>query len=189
MRWTALSALAGIALLSWTIPAAAAWNSYVSHPLGFSFRAPGEISVETGVYRAAVGGERQAIIYRSLDNNIDYRLSVVDFTDRADEGSVLMEEAAYILQDDMQVLLNDFGRVDTGADAVYGRRMTFDLPDGSGRKSVGTYFTKGRLFMIEATVLPENGDFATPDAGLFINSLVFLLSNADPDAIELPSSE
>ena len=185
MRSKALIALAGLALAVLTMPAEAAWDSYVSHELGFSFRAPGEIRVETGIYRAAVGGVKEAIIYRTLDNNIDYRLSIIDFTDRADEGAVLMEEAAYIHQDDMDVLMNDFGRVDTGVNSVYGRRMTFNLPDGAGRKSVATYFTMGRLFMLEATVLPANGDFGTPDAGLFINSMVFMLSNADPDATEL----
>ncbi len=187
MRSNSLIALAGLALAVISTPAEAAWESYVSHELGFSFRAPGEIRVETGIYRAAVGGVKEAIIYCSLDNNIDYRLSIIDFTDRADEGAVLMEEAAYIHQDDMDVLMNDFGRVDTGVNSVYGRRMTFNLPDGAGRKAVATYFTKGRLYMIEATILPANGDYASPDAGLFINSLVFLLSNSDPDAAELPA--
>ena len=186
MRSKALMALALLVLTAMPNPALAVWNSYISHALGFSFRAPGEIGVEKGVYRAAVGGEREAIIYRSLDNNIEYRVSIVDFRDRAEEGSVLMEEAAFILQDDMHVLMNDFGRVDTGTDAVYGRRMTIDLPNEGGRKSVATYFTMGRLFIMEATVLPENGDYGTPDAGLFINSLVFVLERTEPDAAELP---
>jgi hypothetical protein len=185
MRLRNLIALTSLAFAAMTVPASAAWSSYISHDLGFSYRVPGVVTAEKGVYRAAVGGEREAIIYRSLDNNIEYRVSVVDFTDRADEGSVLMEEAAFILQDDMHVLMNDFGRVDTGTDAVYGRRMTIDLPNEGGRKSIATYFTMGRLFIMEATVLPENGDYGTPDAGLFINSLVFVLERTEQDAVEL----
>lgn len=186
MRSKALIALAGLALAAMTMPAEAAWKSYVSHALGFSFKAPGEVRAEKGKYRGAVAGANDATIYRSMDDNIEYRVSVVDFTNRVGEGSVLMEEAAYILQDGKHVLMNDFGRVETGKDAVYGRRMTYDLPNKGGRKSVATYFTKGHLFMLEATVLPANGDFTTPDAGLFLDSLVFDLSNTEPGAAELP---
>jgi hypothetical protein len=180
---------AGLALFATTLPAHAAWNSYVDSHLGFSFRAPGEMRAEIGVYRAAVGGEKEAVIYRSAENDIEYRVTVVDFTDRADEGAVLMEEAAFILQDEMRVLMNDFGRVDTGQDAVYGRRMTIDLPENRGRKSIATYFTKGHLFVMEATVLPENGDFGAPDPGLFIDSLVFVAERFEPGAISLPAPQ
>jgi hypothetical protein len=181
-----LIAVTALLLAAMTTPAAAAWKSYVSTPLGFSFQAPGQLRVEKGVYRAAVGGVNDALIYRFLENNIEYRATVVDFTQRAAEGSVLMEEAAFILQDDKEVLMNDFGRVETGRDAVYGRRMTFNLPNNGGRKSVATYFTKGRLYVMEATVLPANGDYASPDVGRFIDSLVFLLSRSEPGAEELP---
>jgi hypothetical protein len=64
--------------------------------------------------------------------------------------------------------------------------MTIDLPDSGGRKSVATYFTKGRLYVLEATVLPANGDFASPNPGRFLDSLVFLLTNSEPGATELP---
>ena len=186
MRSKALGAFAGLALAAMTMPAEAAWKSYVSHALGFSFQAPGEVRTAKGTYRGAVAGPNDAILYRAVEDNIEYRATVVDFSHRAAEGSVLMEEAAYILQDDMHMLMNDFGRVQTGKDAVYGRRMTFDLPDKGGRKSVATYFTKGRLFMLEALVLPANGDFTSPDAGRFLDSLVFILSFTEPGATELP---
>src|SRR5207248_6952678 len=54
MRSKALVALAGLALTAMTMPAEAAWKSYVSHALGFSFEAPGEIKAEKGKYRGAV---------------------------------------------------------------------------------------------------------------------------------------
>ena len=34
-------------------------------------------------------------------------------------------------------------------------------------------------------MLPANGDFASPDPGLFINSLAFTLSRTEPGAIAL----
>lgn len=169
-----------------TVPAEAAWNTYISHPLGFSFDAPGTIKMTKGSYRAGVAGANEAIVYRSLDNNIQYRVTIVDFSNRVGEGSVLMEEAAYILQDGKHVLMNDFGRVEPGKNAVYGRRMTFDLPDNAGRENVATYFTRGHLYVLEATVLPANGDFTTPDAGRFLDSLAFDLAHTQPGASELP---
>jgi len=168
------------------MPAEAAWKTYVNHALGFSFDAPGEIKAAKGTYRAGVAGTNDAIVYGSVEDNIEYRATVVDFSNRLGEGSVLMEEAAYILQDGKHVLMNDFGRVEPGKDAVYGRRMTFDLPNNGGRSNVATYFTKGHLYVLEATVRPANGDFTTPDAGRFLDSLVFVLSHTEPGAIELP---
>jgi hypothetical protein len=185
MRFRAVCAGVAFALAAMTIPAEAAWKSYVSRTLGFSFEAPGEVKATKGTWRAAVAGDNPATIYRSSENNINYRVTVVDFAPRAAEGSVIMEEAAYIMQDDMKVLMNDFGRVQTGKDAVYGRRMTFDLPENGGRRSVATYFTKGKLYILDATVLPANGDFTGPDAGRFIDSLVFDLAHTQPGATEL----
>jgi hypothetical protein len=187
MRVTAVIAWAGLALAAMAMPAEAAWKSYISQGLGFAFEAPGEVKAQKGVYRAAVAGiNNEALIYRSVDDNIDYRATVVDFSKRAAEGSVLMEEAAFILQDGKRVLMNDFGRVQTGADGIYGRKMTFDQPNGGGRTSSAIYFTKGRLYVMEATVLPANGDYASPDPGRFLDSLVFILSFAEPGAAELP---
>jgi len=169
------------------IPAhAAVWKTYISHPLGFSFDAPGEVQAVKGTYRAGVAGENDATVYRSTDNNIRYRATVIDFSKRLGDSSVIMEEAAYILQDGKHVLMNDFGRVEPGKNAVYGRRMTFDLPDNGGRENAATYFTKGHLYILEAVVLPANGDFTTPDAGRFLDSLVFDLNHTEPGASELP---
>jgi len=47
------------------------------------------------------------------------------------------------------------------------------------------YFTKGKLYVMEATVLPANGDYATPDVGRFIDSVTFNLDRADKSATEL----
>jgi hypothetical protein len=182
----AVLALAVLILAATSLPAEAAWKSYISRPFGFAFEAPGEVKAEKGLYHAAVGGTNNpASIYRSVEDNIEYRATVVDFSKRAAEGSVLMEEAAFILQDGKRMLMNDFGRVQTGADGVYGRKMTFDMPNNGGRKSVAVYFTKGHLYVMEATVLPANGDYASPDPGRFLDSLVFILSFAEPGATEL----
>ena len=45
--------------------------------------------------------------------------------------------------------------------------------------------------MLEGTVLPANGDYGTPDAGRFVDSVTFNLTRADKSATELkvPAAE
>ena len=80
MRITILAGLVGAGLAMMTLPAEAAWKSYISKPLGFSFEAPGDLKTEKGTYEGALGGKKEAIVYRSVDDNIEYKAMVVDFT-------------------------------------------------------------------------------------------------------------
>jgi hypothetical protein len=101
------------------------------------------------------------------------------------EGATLLGEREYMFQDGKKVLSDTFGRVGSGKDAVYGRKFVVDLPDNKGRAAGAFYFTKGRLISLEATVLPANGNFASPDPGRFIDSIAFVLSGMEPGAVEL----
>ena len=181
MRLTALATLVG-ALAATTVPAAAAWRSYISHPLGFAFAAPGELKVEKGTYRGAVAGPRDALVYHFAEDNIEYRVIVVDMSDKANDAATLLGEAEYIFQEDKKVLMDAFGRVDR----QYGRRLTIELAQNAGRTTAAFYFINGRIVSLQATVLPENGDFDTPEMGRFVDSLTFFPFLAADDAIELP---
>jgi hypothetical protein len=181
MRLTALATLVG-ALAAMTAPATAAWRSYISHPLGFAFAAPGELKVEKGTYRGAVAGPREALVYHFAEDNIEYRVIVVDMNDKANDAATLLGEAEYIFQEDKKVLMDAFGRVDR----QYGRRLTIELPQNAGRTTAAFYFINGRIVSLQATVLPENGDFDTPEMGRFVDSLTFFPFLAADDAIELP---
>ena len=164
-----------------TVPAQAVWKSYISRPLGFSFEAPGEMKTEKGNYDAAVAGKHEAIIYRSVDDNIEYKAMVVDFTPRAGEGAVLMGEATFLFQDKKKLLMDTFGRVD----GKFGRKLTIDLPNNGGRTTAAFYFVNGRIVSLQATVLPANGDYDTPEMGRFIDSITFYTVRAANDATEL----
>jgi len=48
------------------------------------------------------------------------------------------------------------------------------------------YFVNGRIVSLQATVLPANGDYETPETGRFIDSITFYTVRADDDAIEVP---
>ena len=88
MRFTTLAILVAATLAILTAPAEAVWKSYISRPLGFSFEAPGDVKTEKGSYDAALAGKHDAVVYRSVDDNIEYKATVVDFTPRAGEGAV-----------------------------------------------------------------------------------------------------
>jgi hypothetical protein len=182
------AALAGAALAMAAMaamPAQAAWKSYISRELGFSFMAPGEVKTAVGNFRGAIAGPRQTVVYRSVEDNIEYKVTVMSFFHAQAEGATLLGERQYMFQDGKKVLMDTFARVEPGKDAVYGRKLVVDLPDNKGRSTGAFYFTKGRLIALEATVLPAHGDFATPDPARFVDSVVFVLSRTEPGAVEL----
>jgi hypothetical protein len=163
-------------------PAMAAWHGYISHPMGFAFAAPGELKMERGTYRSDVAGTRDSTIYSFVDDDIEYRAVVIDMSDKANDAANLLGEAAYLFQDGKKVLMDTFGRVDH----QYGRKLTIDLPNNAGRSSASFYFINGRLVTLQATVLPGNGDYNTPEMGRFVDSITFYTVRAPDNAIELP---
>jgi len=179
------ASVAGAAVAMAAMPAQAAWKSYINRELGFSFMAPGEVKTDVGTFRGALAGPRQTIVYRSMENNIEYKVTVMSFLQAQAEGANILGEREYMFQDRKKVLMDAFGRVEPGKDAVYGRKIVVDLPDHKGRTTGAFYFTKGRLISLEATVLPANGNFASPAPGRFIDSIAFVLSRTEPGAVEL----
>jgi hypothetical protein len=183
MRLSALATLAGAALAAMTAPALAAWHGYISHPLGFAFAAPGELKVEKGTYRGAVAGAHDTIVYHFVDDNIEYKAVVIEMSEEANNAATLLGEAEYLFQENKKVLMDTFGRVDR----QYGRKLTIDLPNNGGRATAAFYFVNGRIISLQATVLPANGDYNTPEMGRFVDSVTFFTVRAADDAIELPA--
>ena len=183
-RWIA-AALAGAVLATAAMPAQAAWKSYVNKELGFSFMAPGEVKASVGNFRGAIAGPRQTIVYRSVDDNIEYKVTVMSFLQAQAEGATILGEREYMFQDGKKVLSDMFRHVESGKDVVYGRKIVVDLPDNKGRTTGAFYFTNGRLVALEATVLPAHGELASPDPGRFVDSIAFVLSRTEPGAVEL----
>jgi hypothetical protein len=179
------AALAGAVVTIAAMPAQAAWKSYVNRELGFAFMAPGDVKAAVGNFRGNFAGPRQTIVYRSVEDNIEYKVTVMSFLQAQEEGATLLGERQYMFQDGKKVLTDAFARVESGKDAVYGRKIVVDLPDNKGRTTGAFYFTRGRLVALEATVLPAKGDFASPDVSRFIDSITFALSRTEPGAVEL----
>ncbi len=190
MRSRILAALSSLALVvTAAAPAEAAWQSYISKELGFSFQAPGVIKTEVGTYRAEVAGPRQTMIFKSVEDNIEYKVTVMSFMQAQMDGATILEERTYMFQDKKDVLMDPFARVEPGKDAVYGRKLVVDLPDKKGRAMGAFFFYKGKLICLEATVLPANGDYASPEPGRFIDSIAFAPSRAQAGTIELKAPQ
>ena len=183
MRWSiVLPALMGAVLMSLTAPATAAWRGYISHPMGFAFAAPGDFKVEKGTYRGTLAGTRDTIVYRFLDDDIEYKAEVIDMRDIANDSANLLGEVAFNFQENKKLLMDTYGRVDR----QFGRKLTIDLPNNGGRSTAAYYFINGRVVSLLATVLPANGDYDSPEAARFIDSISFYTVRAPDNAIELP---
>ena len=180
MRFAILAFTVTASLATVSIPANAAWHSYTPKEAGFSFEAPGEVKTEKATYRSAAG-QRPATVYRSLDDNIEYKVTVVDFASRANDDAALIKEAATALQNNRKVLADAEARVEQS----YGRKMSFELPNNGGRSMAAIYVSRGHLIELEVTVLPANGDYASPDLGRFVDSIAFNSGSGDPGRIEL----
>jgi hypothetical protein len=185
MRFTSLASLTGIGLAVAILPAEAAWHGYVSREAGFSFTAPGEVKTEKGSYRSALAGQRAATVFQSAQDNIEYKVIVVDFAGRNGEQEPLIKEASALFQANKKVLADVEARVDSS----YGHKMTVELPNNGGRSMAAVYFKDSHLIQLQVTVLPANGDYGTPDMGRFIDSVAFVEGRAEPDATELKLSK
>jgi hypothetical protein len=183
-EWMSM-ALASAAATMLAMPAQAAWKSYVNKEVGFSFMAPGEVKTAVGTFRGEVAGPRETIVYRSVEDNIEYKVTVMSFVQAQAEGATILGEREYMFQDKKKLVSDTFGRAGSGKDVVYGRKIVVDLPGNKGRTTGAFYFTKGKLITLEATVLPANGNFASPDPGRFVDSIAFGLARPEPGTIEL----
>ena len=98
-----------------------------------------------------------SMIYAAEDDHVRYKLTVVDLTSRPDAGANFVNEAAYGLMREGDVVFNDFPRVYQDVKAIYGVTLVVDRQDGSRARS-SLYYHKGRLYIAAAVVLPARGD-------------------------------
>ena len=183
MRLTAL-ALAGAMLAVMTAPAEAAWATYANHKMGFYIEMPGKVTSETGIFAGKVSGPQQNIVFRSKDNNITYEITVFNYVQAKAVSATLLGEVEFNFQDKAKLLKDTFSRIKSGMDWVYGRKIVVDLPKG-GRATGAFYFNKGYIFWLQTTASPANGDYDSPDAARFLDSIRLDLSSTPKDATEL----
>jgi len=181
MRLNIWASLLGTALLFAAAPAEAAWHAYfVKDGVGFSFFAPGEMKAEKVTYTSATAGQRNAVVFASAEDNVEYKITVVDFAGRSGDESALIKEATAASQDRTKVLMDQDARVESS----YGRKLTVDLPNNAGRSMSAIFFKDNHLIQLQAIVRP-GGDMLSSDMGRFVDSLAFYETRSDEGAIEL----
>jgi hypothetical protein len=57
-----------------------------------------------------------------------------------------------------------------------------DMPNNGGRNLTTFYFRGGKLYEQSVTVLPANGDYASPNGSRFVESLLFNLTRMTEEA-------
>ena len=61
-----------------------------------------------------------------------------------------------------------------------------DLPNNGGRNLTNFYFRDGRLYEQSVVILPANGDYGSPNASRFVESLLFNLTRMDEETGSTP---
>lgn len=136
---------------------ASAWQEFVYLDRGFAIQFQGRPTVTAGVHKSTLIKNLPTSIYTNVDDNVVYRMTVVELGARADAGNNLLNEAAYFLMREGEVLFTDFPRVYQDEKAIYGVTLVVDRMDGS-RARTSLYVNKGRLYLADAIVLPARGD-------------------------------
>ena len=184
MRFISWITVAGVTLAGFASPAHAAWEYYISHPLGFSVAMPGEISASRGTYEASVAGVHDTIVFSSTEDGIDYRITVVDMREVQNKAASLLGEAIYNFQDGKNIVMDVYAR----ADRHFGRKLTVAPPDERGRETAEYYFINGQLLELRVTI-PPGGDYGSPDIARFIDSVSFFPDMANQESVELTLPE
>jgi hypothetical protein len=142
---------------------ASAWQESIYPDQGVAIQFPVKPMAMKSSYDSTLAKGLPSMVYSAEDDHVVYKLTVVDLTNRPDMGANYLNEAAYVLMREGDVLFTDFPRVYQGEKAIYGVTLVVDRMDGNRVRS-SLYYNKGRLYIADAVVLPARGDkdMATP---------------------------
>ena len=136
---------------------ASAWSEYIYLDQGVAIQFPAKPEAMKSTYDSTLAKGLSSTVYSAEDDHVLYKLTVVDLTNRPDVGANFLNEAAYGLMREGDVLFTDFPRVYQDVKAIYGVTLVVDRMDGS-RVRTSLYYNKGRLYVADAIVLPARGD-------------------------------
>jgi hypothetical protein len=183
MRFATVAIIAGIVAAVAT-PASAAWQEYIYEDLGIAKSFPGEPVRTEGVYETpalaidnlrVAGLNRPATHFAAELDNIVYRMSVVDISDIPEEGINVFGECILLAEQSGEVISNIHLGVGLtgGRPTVFGRIITVDLKDGSGRMRTACLVNNGKLYRTEAFTRPEHGTLDPPEVERFMTTQRF----------------
>jgi hypothetical protein len=142
---------------------ASAWEEYKYPDQGVAIQFPAQPTAMKASYKSILAKNLPAMIYSAELEQVLYRLTVVDLGGVTEKGSSLLNEAGYELMRRGDVIFTDFPRVYQDEKSIFGVTLVVDRKDGS-RALSSLYEHKGRLYIVEAIVLPARGnkDMTTP---------------------------
>ena len=151
-------AFAVFALVAGTIPAFA-WEEHIYLDQGVAIQFPDKPpTIAKSTYDSVYGKGLATTTYSAEDDHVVYKLTVIDLpSNRPDAGSNFVNEAAYNLMREGDVLFADFPRVYQDVRSVFGVTLVVDRMDGN-RVRTSLYYNKGRLYVADAIVTPARGD-------------------------------
>lgn len=137
---------------------AAAWEEYSYPDQGVAIQFPAKPQQSKATYESSFVKDLPTTVYSVEDDHVLYKLSVVDLSKQPPAaGSNFVNETAYNMLRQGDVVFIDFPRLYTGPQSVFGITVVIDRKDGS-RVRNSMYYTRGRLYIAGATVLPARGD-------------------------------
>jgi len=160
---------------------AAAFREYIYLDRGVAIQFPGAPQMSTGTHDSVMLKGLRTTTYAVRDDNVDYRLTIVELGNRTDAATSLLNEVAYDLMREGEVLFTDFPRVYQGEQSVFGLTLVVDRMDGS-RIRTSIYYSKGRLYRADAIVLPARGDKDMTTPSRFDQTIRFPPDGRFPDA-------
>ena len=170
-----LAACAALCLMC--LPAEAAeWNTYVFPDQGFSIESLVPLVKGTGTYRAAVAGTIPTVTYSGEADNIRYKVTVIDISNRLPDPVNIFEEMEFLTSQGNKVLENDSVGIEPGKGRHYGRQLVMQMKDGTLDRTALVY-SKGKIYAVDAAILP-NGDKDSFAPERFVESILFDLSGA-----------
>jgi hypothetical protein len=165
MRLTAL-VLAGFVVCS---PAVAqTWQDFSYPDFSFALAFPGEPKIEDSNYTSISGVTVPARVYSLVQDNIEYKMIVADFSHETMGEDAVISEAIKTLAQAGEVKVDIPHRISR----VFGRQLSIANKDG-GHSSIAVFYYQKRLYQIAGTVLPSHPDPSSGEAIRFQQSLQF----------------
>lgn len=134
-----------------------AWTEYIYLDQGVAIQFPAKPQAAKSTYDCTLAKGLPAMVYSVEDDHVRYRLTAIDLGKHPDKGANFLNEAAYRLMREGDVLFTDFPRVYQDEKAIFGVTLVVDRMDGTRVRS-SLYYNKGMLYIAEAAVLPARGD-------------------------------
>src|SRR5262245_3256403 len=129
-------------------PAGPVWTEYLYLDKGVAIQFPARPTVGTANYQSQLFKGLKADVYSVEFGHVQYKLTAVDLGGRNEAGVNVLNEAAYNLMREGDVIFTDFPRVYQDEKSIFGVTLVFDRPDGR-RQRTSLYYNKGRVYLAD----------------------------------------